>query len=124
LDVTHFGFHSDLLESLTQSSQTFLDFVQGNWDRGVHAAFIFQLQLVNPDLPSCVIYAQAAPDGKAREAQVSLLKNLKILCGRCRLTREAFVTDGDSGDDQVHETQGGQYGEVFERTHDIQCTQK
>jgi hypothetical protein len=124
LDVTDFDFTYDLLESLTQSSQTFLDCVQGNWDRVVHAAFVFQLQPVNPDLPSCVIYAQPAPDGTSRDAQVSLLKNLEILCGRCRVTIGAFVTDGDSGYDQVHEIQGRQDVEAFERTRKIPCTQK
>jgi hypothetical protein len=124
LDVTDFDFNDDVLESFTQSCQAFLDFVQGHWDRVVRAAFVVQLQPVNPDLPSSVMSAQPPPDGKARDAQVSLLKNLKILCERCRLTIGAFVTDGDSGSDQVHEIQGPQYGEAFDRTHDIPCTQK
>jgi hypothetical protein len=104
LDVSDFEFESGLFESLLSSPRGFLDFVNTHWDRVLHAAFVFQIQPLNPEFRPFLVFAQPGPDGKAREQHARLLQELKKICGRERITIGGFATDGDSGYDQWHET--------------------
>jgi hypothetical protein len=69
----------------------------------LQAAFVVQIQPPNPDFESCVILAQAVPDGKARAAQAELLRKIKLLCGQQRMPIAELVTDRDSGYNGLHE---------------------
>jgi hypothetical protein len=64
-----FDFDCDLLESLTSSPDAFRDFVHRHWDRMLTAAFVFQIQPLDPRLRPFLTFAQPARDGKAREEQ-------------------------------------------------------
>jgi hypothetical protein len=44
IGVSDFDFDRDLLDSLLLSRKGFLDFVKTDWDRVLHAAFIFSVQ--------------------------------------------------------------------------------
>jgi hypothetical protein len=55
--------------------------------------------------PHCVVYAQPARDGKAKEPQVGLLRFLNVVCGKCRLTVGAYATNDDPGYDTAHQQQ-------------------
>jgi hypothetical protein len=105
LDARDFDLDGDLLESLTSSAKTFQEFIQGHWDHVLTAAFVFQVQPLNPKLRPFLIFAQAARDGKARAEQVELLKQLKLICSHGRITVGGFATDGDSAYDDFHEEQ-------------------
>jgi hypothetical protein len=115
LDASDFDFDSELFESLLSSPKAFLEFVNTNWDRILHAAFVFQIQPLDPDLRPFLVYAQPAADGKARERHAKLLSDLKVICGRERITIGAFATDGDSGYDPLHETQSKWNIDLFEQ---------
>jgi hypothetical protein len=124
LDVNDFDFNYDLLESLTSSAESFREFVEGNWDKVIESAFVFQIQPLNPNLSPFVVYAQPKVDGKARHEQVELLKSLKVLCGQQRITIGAFATDGDARYDVVHNQQSEHNLREFEKTFDTPCTRK
>jgi hypothetical protein len=71
----------------------------------IHAAFVFQIQPLSPDLPCLVVYAQPKPDGKATREQLTLRKDFKGMSGKARIAIGAFVTDGHNGFDEAHDTQ-------------------
>jgi hypothetical protein len=52
-DVIDFDFEDRLFESLPSSRKAFLDFVKTHWDQVLQAAFVFQVQPLEPlfDLP-------------------------------------------------------------------------
>jgi hypothetical protein len=50
LDVRDSDMDADLLERLTSSRKEFQEFLEGNWDRVVTTAFVFQIQPLNPGL--------------------------------------------------------------------------
>jgi hypothetical protein len=66
LDDSDFDFDCGLFESLLSSPTAFLDFVHTHWDRVLHAAFVVQIQPLDPDLEPFIVYAQTAADGKGR----------------------------------------------------------
>jgi hypothetical protein len=99
LDVSDFDFEDRLFESLLSSRKAFLDFVKTHWDQVRHAAFAFQVQPLDSAFRPFVIFAQLAADGKARKEQMQILHELKLICGRERITIGGFATDGDSGYD-------------------------
>jgi hypothetical protein len=114
LDASDFDFDGELFESLLSSRKAFLDFVKTHWDRVLHAAFVFQIQPLDPDLPAFLVYAQAAADGKAREAHARLLSDLKVVCGKERFAIGAFGADGDSWYDPLAEVQSTYNLRLFE----------
>jgi hypothetical protein len=116
IDVSDFDFNCDFFDSLLTSRKGSLDFVKTQWDRVVHAVFVFQVQPLDPDLPSFIALAQPAADGKAREQHAQLLQDLKVICGKECITSCAFATDGDSGSDSVHETQAQGNLELFKKS--------
>jgi hypothetical protein len=67
IDVSNFDVDCDLFDSALASRKEFLDFVKIHWDRVLHAAFIFQVQQLGPDLRHFIALAQSAADGKTRE---------------------------------------------------------
>jgi hypothetical protein len=105
IDVSDFDFECDLFDSLLASRKGFLDFVKTHWDRVHHAAFVFQVQPLDPDLRPFIALAQPAVDGKEREQHAQLFQYLRVICGRELITIGVFATNGDSGYDPVHETQ-------------------
>jgi hypothetical protein len=105
IDVSDFDFACDSFGSLLASRKGFLGFVKAHRDRVLHAVFVFQVQSLDPDLRRAIALAQPAADGKAREQHAQLLQDLKVICGRKRITIDAFATDGDPGYNPVHETQ-------------------
>jgi hypothetical protein len=109
LNACDFVFNFDLLESLTSSSESFREFVEGHWDKVIQSAFVFQVQPLNPELSPFVIHAYPAVDGKARHSQVELPKSLKVVCRQQRITIGAFTTDGDAGYDITHNQQNEQH---------------
>jgi hypothetical protein len=115
IDVNDFDFDCDLFDSLLASRKGFLDFVKTQWDRVLYAASVFQVQPLDPDLRPFIAFAQPAAVGKAREQHAQLLQDLKIICGRERITIGAFATDPDSGYDPVHETQARWNLELFKK---------
>jgi hypothetical protein len=66
LDAQDFDMDPDLLERLTSSRKEFQEFVEGHWDHVLTAAFVFQIQSLNPGRQPFLIFAQPANDGKAR----------------------------------------------------------
>jgi hypothetical protein len=62
-----------------------------------------------------VIPAQPAADGKARKEHLQILQEMKLICGRERITIGGFATDGDSGCDPLHETQNRWNVDCFEK---------
>jgi hypothetical protein len=48
LDAWDFDMDADLLERLTSSRKEFQEFMEGHWDHVLTAAFIFQIQPLNP----------------------------------------------------------------------------
>jgi hypothetical protein len=115
LDSTDFDLGCDLFESLTSSRVAFQEFVQGHWDHVVTAAFVFQVQPLNPKLASFLVFAEPTVDGKARPQQVEVLKSLKTICGKGRMTIGGFAIDGDSGYDHLHEEQLRLNLEIFRK---------
>jgi hypothetical protein len=113
--VSDFDFDYDLFHSLLPFGEGFLDFVKTHWDQLLHAAFVFQVQPFDPDLRPFIALAQPATDGKAKEQHAQPLQDLKVVCGRERITIGAFVTDGDSGYAPVHETQARWNLELFKK---------
>jgi hypothetical protein len=96
---------ADLLERLTLSRKEFQEFVEGYWDYVLTAAFIFQIQSLNPGLQPFLIFVQPAKDGTARGDQTALLTTLKEICGQGRITVGGFARDGDTAYDAFHEEQ-------------------
>jgi hypothetical protein len=80
LDVTQFEFNYDLVESLTSSSEAFNEFVAGHWDSVFQAAFVYQLQPLDPDLETCILFADPAPDGKTRDGELAMLRRIRDIC--------------------------------------------
>jgi hypothetical protein len=119
LDLNDLDLSFDLLEGLTSSSEEFRAFVQGHWDRVLHAAFVYQVQPLDPHLSPFVIYAQPARDGKARDAQTEALRQLKELIGRRRITIGGFATDGDPGYNELHKAQSERNMQTFVRFSDV-----
>jgi hypothetical protein len=56
----------DLFESLPASRKRLLDFVKTHWNQVLHAAFVFQVQPLDPNLRPLTTLAQPTADGKAR----------------------------------------------------------
>jgi hypothetical protein len=75
IDVSDFDFDCELFGSLLVSRKGFLDFAKTRWDRVLHAAFVFQVQPLNPDLRPFIALAQPAADGKAREQHTQPLQD-------------------------------------------------
>jgi hypothetical protein len=115
IDVSDFEFDDELFERILSSSQAFMDFVHTNWEAVLHAVFVFQIQPLDPELEPFIVYAQPRVDGKAREDHERLLQDLKLLCGKERITIGAFATDGDSGYDPLHERQHAWNLKQFEK---------
>jgi hypothetical protein len=67
INVSDFDFDCDLVDSLLASCKGFLDFLKTHWDGILHAAFVFQVQPLGPDLRPFIALARPAADGKARE---------------------------------------------------------
>jgi hypothetical protein len=99
---------ADLLKRLTSSRKTFQEFVEGHWDHALTAAFVLQIQPLNPGLHPFLIFAQLAKDGKAKGDQTTLLTTLKEICGQGRVTVGEFATDGDPAYDAFREEQAAQ----------------
>jgi hypothetical protein len=57
----------DSLDLLLASRKGFLEFVKTHWDRVLHAAFVFQIQTLDPDFRAFIALVQPAADGKARK---------------------------------------------------------
>jgi hypothetical protein len=107
LDARDFDMDANLLERLTSSRKELQELVEGYWDYVVTAAFVFQIQPLNPGLQSFLIFAQLTKDGKARGDQTAMLTTLKEICGQGRITVRGFATDGDRAYDCFHEEQAG-----------------
>jgi hypothetical protein len=105
LDTRDSNMDADLLERLTSSRKEFQEFVEGHWDHMPTAAFVFQIQSLNPGLQAFLIFAQPAKDGKARGDQTALITAPKEICGQGRITVGGFATDGDPAYDAFHEEQ-------------------
>jgi hypothetical protein len=105
LDVSDFDFDCDLFDSFLASRKGLLNFVKTHWDRVLHAAFVFQVPPPDPALRFFITLVQPATDGKARKQHTQLLQDLKVICGRERITIGVFAADGDSGHDQGYEIQ-------------------
>jgi hypothetical protein len=105
LDSSSFDFDRDLFESFTSSGAAFREFVEGDSDHVFTAAFVYQIQPLDPSLEPFLVYAEPATDGKARTEQAHLLKEIKEICGKGRITVGGFATDADSGYDAIHEEQ-------------------
>jgi hypothetical protein len=88
LDERDLDFGFDLSESLTSSAKSVRECVQYHRDHVLSAAFVFQIQPLDPDLVPLVIFAQSARDGRARGECVALLRELK------RIRRLERVCDG------------------------------
>jgi hypothetical protein len=69
------------------------------------AAFVFQIQPLNPGLQLFLIFAQPAKDGKVRGDQTALLTTLNEICGPRRITVGGFAKDGDPAYGAFHEGQ-------------------
>jgi hypothetical protein len=61
MDLTGLSVGQNFYHVLTQERQTFLSFVRGGSDQVFHAAFVYQLQPLEPDLPCLVLLFQPAP---------------------------------------------------------------
>jgi hypothetical protein len=105
LDARDFDMDTDLLERLTSSRTEFQEFVESHWDYVLTAAFVFQIQPLNPGLEPSLIFAPPAKDGKARGDETAFLTTLKEICGQGRITMGGFATDGDPAYDAFHEEQ-------------------
>jgi hypothetical protein len=68
----------------------------------VTAAFVFQIQPLNPGLQPFFIFGQPAKDGKARGDQIALLTRLKEICEQGRITVGGLATDGGSAYEAFH----------------------
>jgi hypothetical protein len=105
LDITDFDMDQALLNSITTNAHEFMNFVEGHWNSVLQSAFVYQIQPLNPKLPTLILFASARPDGKARKGELDLLTDLRDICRREHIIVGAFVTDGDSGYDPAHEIQ-------------------
>jgi hypothetical protein len=81
LDAQDFEMDADLLERLTSSRKGFQEFIEEHCDHVLTAAFVFQIQPLNPGLQPFLIFAQPAKDGKARGDKTALLTTLSEICG-------------------------------------------
>jgi hypothetical protein len=124
IDLTHLEFNYDLLESLTASSEAFHEFVAGNWDSVFQAAFVYQLQPLDPNIDTCILYAHPAPDGKARLPDLAMMGVIKEICRKQHMTVGAFATDADPGYDPAHNSAHATNVKVFKTTYDVPRTQK
>jgi hypothetical protein len=66
IDVSDLEIDCDLFDSFLASRKGFLDFLKTHPDGVLHAAFIFQVQPLDPELRPFITLAQPAADGKAR----------------------------------------------------------
>jgi hypothetical protein len=89
----------------------------------LHAAFICQIQPLDPCLTSFVTHAEPALNGKARGVHVKMLQELKGLCGHHRMTIGSFATNGDGGCDHLHEAQSKLNMQMFMESQDVPSTQ-
>jgi hypothetical protein len=124
LDLANFELDYDLLESPPGSSSAFPEFVQGHEDDVFQSALIFQIQQLRHDLAPVMVCAESGTDDKARAPEVELLRSLKLTASRMHMTIGAFVTDGDSGYDLIHEKQNEINCRAFEQTQDAPRMQK
>jgi hypothetical protein len=124
LDLTNFEFNYDLLESLTASGEAFREFVDGHWKNVLQAAFVYQLQPLDPNLETCILFVHAAPDGKARKNELDTLLRIRDICSRQHLTVGAFATDADSGYDPAHEKFHAELATYFHKGFDVPLLQK
>jgi hypothetical protein len=124
VDLTDLEFDGDVLQELTSSSTAFADFVSVHWKSILHAAFVYQLQPLDPNLDTCVLFVHGAPDGKARARELAMLKQIKEIASRKHVTIGAFATDGDSGYDPKHTKNFEANMDVLKKTHNLPTTQK
>jgi hypothetical protein len=61
MDLTTLSVRENFCRVLTQDRETFLSFVRGGWDGAFHAAFVYQLQPLEPDLPCLVLLFELPP---------------------------------------------------------------
>jgi hypothetical protein len=115
LDVNDFEFEDRLFESPVSSRKLFLDFLKTHWDRVLHAAFVFQVQPLDPGFRPFVICVEPAVSGKARKEHMQILQELKLICGLERITIGGFATNGDSGYDPLYEAQDHWNVDCFEK---------
>jgi hypothetical protein len=89
ISVSDSGFDCDLFDSLLASRKGFFDFVKTCWYQVLHAAFVFQVQPLGPDLRPFIALAQPAADRKARKQHAQLLQDLKVIRESERITTGA-----------------------------------
>jgi hypothetical protein len=114
----------DFLEELLSSSNTFRHFVAENWDRVFQAAFVFNLQPINPGIPSLVLYAALCEEGKARQTEVEIVYALRAICSQEHITLGAFAVDGDTQYEPIHSKQDESNRFIFQSLGTIPTTQK
>jgi hypothetical protein len=83
----------------------FTQFVSGRCDSVIRAAFVQQIQPVDHELLSAVVYAQPKPDGRVRTQQLMSWEPLKIISGRARTMIDSFMSDKESAFVEEHNLQ-------------------
>jgi hypothetical protein len=93
------------LEEFLSFSNAFHHFVAANWNHVFQAAFVFQLQPMNPAIPSLVSYAAPREDSKAQQTELNIVHDLRAICSQEYIILNAFAVNGDTQDDPMHSDQ-------------------
>jgi hypothetical protein len=99
------GDMDSLIEDMLGSREKFLDFVNRNWNDVIQAAFIWQIQPLDPDVKPLVFYAQTSRDGKARQEHIDMIEVLVREGFRRHVTLSIVAADGDNGYNHLHDQQ-------------------
>ena len=99
----------DTCKVFATKPELFEAFLNDHWDSIYKAAFVFQVQPFNEELPNFVIHIKPATSGKANEDIVEILKQLKLIAKNHNINIKTFAFDGDNAYKEMHITYYASY---------------
>lgn len=93
---------SNAFKYFTENPSSLQEFVDLNWEKLVKAAFVFQIQPYDIKYKPFVVHIKPAANGKANEAIVELLHEIRAVVKNRKINVKSFAFDGDNAYKQLH----------------------
>lgn len=87
-----------------KSYDAFQEFIQNNIENALTAAFVFNLQPFNDDIPNLIIHIHPKSNGKADSSIIELLEKIKNTVKSKKVCVKSYAFDADSAFSQLHES--------------------
>jgi hypothetical protein len=86
---------NDFVRVLVESDPAFREFVAQNWGRVRQAAFVWDLQSLDPEISPLVLYVTRRANRHAKAEDLEIQTDPRKLCAEEHITLEIFTADDD-----------------------------